>query len=89
MKPRESDCQQHSEQVCQTSYQRIYHIYNIMLLMHSLEELPDSNNNLEVILQGSFDILLEVKFTSRSQVYLHIMHCQKRKANSVLKEHVL
>jgi len=42
-------------------------------------ELPDSNNNLEVILQGSFDILLEVKFTSRSQVYLHIMHCQKRK----------
>ena len=47
--------------------------------------LPDSNNYLEVILQGSFDILLEVKFTSRSQVNLHIMHCQKREANSVLK----
>ena len=60
-----------------------------MLLMQCLQELPDTNNNLEVILQGSFDILLEIKFTSRNQVYLHIMHCQKGKANSALKEHAI
>jgi len=59
-----------------------------MLLMQCLQELPDTSN-IEVILQGYFDILLEIKFTSRSKVYLHIMHCQKRKANSSLKEHAI
>jgi hypothetical protein len=65
MMPKGQDCQQHSalSKRAKPVITRKKH-RKIMLHMRSVNMLPDSNNHLEVILQGSFDIFLKVKFTS-------------------------
>jgi hypothetical protein len=57
--------------------------------MYSVKVLPDSHNYLEVILQGSFDIFLEVEFSSRWQVDLYIMHCQEWNAHLNIKRYIM